>query len=105
MTAHRPLLILLALCTMLAVSAQAQPAAVATDRAAAPAWQTPATSRADHAVASTATADLRHATAAAVPSRTSFTTAGSVVVLADGIVADARLAPVPPPAAGFQYER
>ena len=82
---------------MLAVSAQAQP-----DRATVPARKTPATGSAA-AVASTATADSRHATAAAVPARTTFTSAVHGVVLADGIVAP-RLAPMPP-AAGFQYER
>lgn len=33
------------------------------------------------------------------------TAAGSVIVLADGVVAQARIAQVQPPAAGFVYER
>ncbi len=34
-----------------------------------------------------------------------ITAAGSVIVLADGIVANAALAQIQPPAAGFVYER
>lgn len=41
----------------------------------------------------------------AVGATTTVHAAGSVLLLADGIVADARTAQVLPPAPGFQYER
>lgn len=42
---------------------------------------------------------------AASPSVTRVTAAGSVIVLADGIVANATIAQILPPAPGFVYER
>ncbi len=42
---------------------------------------------------------------AAPASATKVTAAGSVIMLADGIVADARVAQIQPPAPGFVYER
>ena len=38
-------------------------------------------------------------------SATKVTAAGSVIMLADGIVANARVAQIQPPAPGFVYER
>lgn len=40
-----------------------------------------------------------------VVAMTTITAAGSVIVLADGIVANAALAQIQPPANGFVYER
>ncbi len=39
------------------------------------------------------------------PALRTITAAGSVIVLADGIVANASMAQIPPPAPGFVYER
>lgn len=50
----------------------------------------------------TAAADVKGKAPAAA---TTVVAAGSVIVLADGIVANARIAPVEPPANGFVYER
>ncbi len=105
MTTHRPFLTVVAICNLLAVSAQAQTSPAPTDRRATPTGTATATGSADQSLASSATAGLRHAATTAGPSRNTFTAAGNVVVLADGIVADARMVPMPPPAAGFQYER
>ena len=43
--------------------------------------------------------------AATLPSATTVTAAGSVIILSDGIVANARVAQIQPPAPGFVYER
>lgn len=43
--------------------------------------------------------------AAAPPSVRAVTAAGSVIILADGIVANATMAQILPPAPGFVYER
>lgn len=53
----------------------------------------------------TRTADAGSRTALPAPATTSFTAAGSVIVLADGIVANATLAQIQAPADGFAYER
>lgn len=73
----------------------------------------PATSSATRAPGATVALDLQRSMAlrgAAPAHATSITTttvhaAGSVLLLADGIVADAHIAPLAPPAPGFVYER
>ena len=74
----------------------------------------PATSSATRAPGATVALDLQRSMAlrgAAPAAATSFSTtttvhaAGSVLLLADGIVADAHIAPLSPPAPGFVYER
>lgn len=81
-------------CAVLATPAAAQPAPTSS-AAAAPARE-PAPTR-------TAGVDLKAPVAARELQR--YTAAGSVILLADGIVAHARIAPVQPPAPGFVYER
>jgi hypothetical protein len=49
--------------------------------------------------------DLKGTAPAAARDLQRVTAAGSVIVLADGIVANARMAQVQPPAPGFVYER
>ena len=80
-------------CAVLAAPAAAQPAP-ASPAAAAPARE-PAPTR-------TAGVDVKAPAAARDVQR--VVAAGSVIVLADGIVADARIAQVQPPAPGFVYE-
>lgn len=55
--------------------------------------------------AKTRTADAGTRSALPASASTSFTAAGSVIVLADGIVANAAMAQIQPPADGFAYER
>ena len=43
--------------------------------------------------------------AAKLAPATTFTAAGSVIILSDGIVANATVAQIQPPAPGFVYER
>lgn len=66
----------------------------------------PAQSSADAAKPAPKTLTAAASVKAALPaSATIITAAGSVIVLADGMVANARMALVQPPAAGFVYER
>ena len=83
-------------CAVLAAPAVAQ-TAPAPSAAAAPARE-PAPTR-------TAGVDLKGTAPAAARDLQRVTAAGSVIVLADGIVANARMAQVQPPAPGFVYER
>ncbi len=70
-----------------------------------------AQSAAPTAVEAAATPAPKTLTAAAIgktsapASATKVTAAGSVIMLADGIVANARIAQIQPPAPGFVYER
>jgi hypothetical protein len=54
--------------------------------------------------AKTRTADAGSRTTAAAPVTASFTASGSVIVLADGIVANATMMQIQAPADGFAYE-
>lgn len=67
--------------------------------AAAPAWAMPPVP------ASAAAAAVTQAAAGAVAGTRTFHAAGSVIVLVNGVVASARIAPVAVPAPGFVYER
>ena len=65
-------------------------------------------SDAARAPATTLALDLQRSVAlrsAAPAAATTVHAAGSVLLLADGIVADAHIAPLPAPAPGFVYER
>ncbi len=97
MTTSHAILTMFAACSLLAAQASAQTVAAPAAPAAAPAPATAAGPGLKMAVA------LRGA-AATGASTTTVHAAGGVLLLADGIVADARVAPVQPPAPGFQYE-
>lgn len=85
------------------VGAQVLPARIG---AAAPAAPTVATDAA-RTPATTVALDLKRSVALrrAAPTPVTVHAAGSVLLLADGIVADALIAPLAPPAPGFVYER
>lgn len=53
----------------------------------------------------TVTAAAKIGTASPTPVKRMVTAAGSVIFLVDGIVAQANIAPIHPPAQGFMYER
>lgn len=94
-----PILGLLAAASLLALPAGAQ--TVAARAEANPPVTSPAAAR-----PAAAPLDLKRSVAlhTATPAPTVHA-AGSVLLLADGIVADARIAPLAPPAPGFVYER
>ncbi|OGA97984.1 MAG: hypothetical protein A3E25_03070 [Burkholderiales bacterium RIFCSPHIGHO2_12_FULL_69_20] len=106
MTARHPILTVVAACSLLASQAGAQPAAAPAGPVATQAMQGPGGQRSAPALATTASADLKTPLAlrGMATTSTTITAAGSVLVLADGIVANARTAQVQPPAPGFQYE-
>ena len=91
-------LTLIAGCALTALPASAQPSAQPSSTAA----TTPAKAPVLAPKALTAAVNLK---AGALASVTTVTAAGSVIVLSDGIVANATLAQIQPPADGFVYER
>lgn len=109
MSIRLPIFSLLAISTAAAAAALVGPpvgAQVLPTRtgAAAPA----VTTGAARAPATTVALDLQRSVAlrgAAPVAATTVHAAGSVLLLADGIVADAHIAPLPAPAPGFVYER
>jgi hypothetical protein len=90
-------LTLIAACALVATHASAQSPAPQT-RKAAPAAQTVK-------AAAKAPKTLTAAAPASVVAPVTVTAAGSVILLADGIVANAATAQIAPPAEGFVYER
>lgn len=98
---------LLSCAALLALSATAQsakPSAAKTPGKLATANK-PATAKpaSDNTKTQTAAVTAKHGAATTVA--TTVAVAGSVIILADGIVANAAIAQIQPPADGFEYER
>jgi hypothetical protein len=101
MKQHLAELTLLSLCALAAPQTFAQ----VTTRLQAAAEPATALSPKSVAEAPTAVASVVNVRAAKPAAPTTTTAAGSVILLADGIVANAKFAQIQPPAAGFVYER
>jgi hypothetical protein len=93
-------LTLISSCALVATHASAQSSATNPTTAAATTAADAATPPAPKTL--TAAANAKTVAPAAA---TKVTAAGSVIMLADGIVANARIAQIQPPAPGFVYER
>lgn len=96
-------LTLIAGCVALATPAFAQSALPQSSAAVTAAARAAAGAPKSVAVVSATSADARAAVRA--PGTTSITAAGSVIILSDGIVANAAIAQIQPPAPGFVYDR
>lgn len=92
-------LTLISSCALVAVPAFAQPSAQPSSTAETAPVKAPASAPKPLTVAAA------NVTAATLASATTFTAAGSVIILADGIVANASMAQIQSPAPGFVYER
>ena len=100
---HACFSMLIAGCAALALPTAAQPVTPQGQVATVPAPTATAAAPKAVAVVTAAGSDAR--AAARTPGTTRVTAAGSVIILADGIVANAAFAQVLPPTHGFAYER
>lgn len=91
--------------TCLSILSLVGAAVLATPAGAQTAPASPAAAAPDREPGPTRTAGVDLKTPPAARDLQRVTAAGSVIVLADGIVANARIAQVLPPAPGFVYER